>query len=237
MASGSSAIVINGIGVAESGFDDSSATSAVESWEAGSTYVSYWSSFVSGIPANGTSQSRTLNLISLLGETKVKELLAQGKLNISVAGALATVSGDAATSTRTYGVQVGGPELNLQGQYTTQACTIPNDPNSPLSDSSGSIGDCSLDQTSPVASSVQVVNITSSSATVQWLTNESADSQIGYGISSTGTTTTLDPTLANFHSVQITGLQPYKYYQYVVKTKDGCGNQTISATRSFRTLR
>jgi len=236
-ATGSSAIVVNGIGVAESGFDDSTATSAVESWEASSSSVSYWSSFVSGIPADNTSQSRTLDLVSLLGEAKVKELLAQGKLNVSVAGALATVNGSAATSTRTYGVQVSGPELNLQGQYTTQACTIPNDANSPLTDSSGSVSDCSLDQTSPVASSVQVVNITSTSATVQWLTNEPADSQIGYGISGTGTTTALDATLANFHSVQITGLQPYKYYQYVVRTKDGCGNQTISATRTFRTLR
>ncbi|WP_413288453.1 fibronectin type III domain-containing protein [Bdellovibrio sp. HCB337] len=236
-ATGSSAIIINGIGVAEAGFDDSTATSAVESWELSSTAVSYWTSFVTGIPNNNTSQTRTLNLVSLLGEAKVKELLAQGKLNVAISGGLATVSGAAASSTRTYGVQVAGPELVLEGEYYTQLCSVPNDPTSPLSDSSGTPGSCDLDETSPVASSVQVVNITNNSATVQWLTNEGADSQIGYGISGTGTNTTLDATLSNFHSVTITGLQPYKYYQYVVKTKDGCGNQTISSTRTFRTLR
>ncbi|XGC79560.1 fibronectin type III domain-containing protein [Bdellovibrio bacteriovorus] len=236
-ATGASAIIVNGIGVAESGFDDSLATSAVESWELSSSAVSYWTSFLAGIPNDNSTQTRTLNLISLLGETKVKELLAQGKLNISIAGALATVSGAAATSTRTYGVQVAGPELILEGHYNTQVCEIPNDPTSPLSDSGGAVGSCDLDATSPAASSIQVASITSTSATIQWLTNEPADSQVGYGISSTSTLTTLDSTLNSFHSVQITGLQPYKYYQFAVRTKDGCGNQTISATRTFRTLR
>jgi len=240
-ASGASAIIINGIGVAESGFDASTATAAVETWETGSTAVNYWTSFLNdvttGIPANNTSQTRTLNLISLLGETKVKELLAQGKLNVSIAGGLATVSGAAATSTRTYGVQVAGPELLLKGEYFTQVCDIPNNPTSPLSDNSGATGSCDLDKTSPIASSIQAVSITNSSATIQWLTNESATSQIGYGISGTGTSTTLDNTLTSFHSVQLTGLTPYKYYQFAVKTKDGCGNETISATKTFRTLR
>ncbi|HRO67430.1 MAG TPA: fibronectin type III domain-containing protein, partial [Pseudobdellovibrionaceae bacterium] len=235
--SGASAIVINGIGVAEAGFDASTATAAVEEWETGSSVVGFWTSFVGGIPANATTQTRTLNLISLFGEARVKELLAQGKLNISVAGGLATVQGAAATSTRTYGVQVGGPELVLQGEYKTSLCTIPDDPNSPLSDTGGTPGSCELDQASPVTSSVQIAGITSTSATIQWLTNELSDSQVGYGISGTGTNTTLDAALTSFHSVQLTGLDPYKYYQYVVKSRDSCGNLTISPTRTFRTLR
>lgn len=236
-AAGASAIIINGVGVAEAGFDASLATGAIEEWELGSTAVNYWTSFVSGIANDNSTQTRTLNLISLLGESKIKELLAQGKLNISVAGGLATVSGAAATSTRTYGVQVAGPELNLSGEYYTRLCSIPNDPTSPITDSSPDVGSCDLDETSPVASSVQVTGITNTTATIQWLTNEAADSQVGYGITGTTTNTPLDSTLTTFHSVELTGLDPYKYYQFVVKTKDGCSNQTISATRTFRTLR
>lgn len=236
-AAGASAIIVNGIGVAEAGFDDSAATAAIEEWETSSSAVSYWTSFVAGIPNNNSSQTRTLDLISLLGENKIKELLAQGKLNIAIAGGLATVSGAAATSTRTYGVQVAGPELYLRGQYFTQVCQVPNDPTSPLSDNGSAPGSCDLDEASPIASSVQVVAVTDTTATVQWLTNEQADSQVGYGISGTGTNSPLDSTMTNFHSVQLTGLQPYKYYQYVVKTRDACGNQTITSTRTFRTLR
>lgn len=235
---GSSAIVINGIGIAEAGFDDSTATSAVESWETSSTAVDAWTAFVAGIPANNTTQTRTLNLLSLLGESKVKELLAQGKLNVAISGALATVSGTAATSTRTYGVAVGGPELVLRGQYFTEVCVVPNNPQSPLSDSGGAPGSCDLDEASPIASSIQVVSISATSATVQWLSNEPSDSQVGYGISSASNSSTpLDTTLSTFHSVTITGLDPYKFYQYQVRTKDNCGNQTITSTRSFRTLR
>lgn len=217
--------------------DDSTSTSAIEEWEMSTSAVNYWAGLMSAIPANNTTQTLTVNLILLLGESKVKELLAQGKLNVSIAGAVATVSGAAATSTRTYGVQVAGPELNLQGEYFTEICTVPDNPSSPISDSSPAVGSCELDETSPIASSVQVTNITNNSATIQWLTNEGADSQVSYGITGPTTNSTLSSTLTNFHSVTITGLEPYKYYQYVVKTKDGCDNLTISATRTFRTLR
>lgn len=236
-ASGDAAIVISGVGVSQAGFNRGQATSVVESWDDSTAATTYWESFVSGIPANNTQQDRTLDLISLLGAQKVKELIAGGKLNISVAGSLATVYGQAATSTRTYGVQVNGPDLVLQGNYDTQICEVPNDPNSPISDSSGSVGSCELDQASPIVSSIQVTGITSNSATIQWLTNEPADTQIGYGITSPSTDTPLDSSLVSFHSVQLTGLDPYKYYQYAVKSRDGCGNLSISSTKTFRTLR
>lgn len=234
---GTSAIVVNGIAVTEAGFDRGQATAEVETYDDSSSATNYWASIVSGIPANDTAQTRTIDLISLLGATKIRELLAQGKLNVSLAGALGTVQGAAATSTRTYGVQVAGPELVLEGNYTTEICTVPNDPTSPLSDSSGAVGSCDLDQASPSVSSIQAASITSTSATIQWLSSEPSDSQVGFGISGTSTNTTLDSAMTSFHSVQLTGLQPYKYYQFVVKSRDACGNLTISGTKTFRTLR
>ncbi len=231
------AIVINGIGVDQDGFDRTQATTVVESWSTDPTMRAYWNTFVTGITANDTSSVVTLNLISLLGAAKVKELLIQGKLNIAISGPLASVYGQAATSTRTYGVPVNGPELNLQGNYTSEICEVPDNPTSPLNGGVVGPSNCMTDFAAPLISSVQATSITSTSAKIQWLTNEGSSSLVGYGPL---TPTTLTPnvvTPVTFHSVQITGLQPYKYYQYNVQSADSCSNKATSATKSFRTLR
>ncbi|OFZ28405.1 MAG: hypothetical protein A2622_04710 [Bdellovibrionales bacterium RIFCSPHIGHO2_01_FULL_40_29] len=231
------AIVINGIGIDQDGFDQLTATAAVESWSANSDTRTYWNSFITAIPANNSSNVVTLNLLSLLGADKVKELLLQGKLNIAVAGPIANVYGQANTSSRTYGTSVNGPELILEGSFSAEVCDVPDDAGSPLDGGVAGPIECSSDLASPIISSVQVSSITSTSARVQWLTNETSSSQVGYGIIAPSTTTTDDVTMVTFHSATITGLQPYKYYQYNVRSTDSCGNQSISGTRSFRTLR
>lgn len=235
------AIVINGIGIDQDGFDRNTADPAVvESWSSDAAVRAAWNTFVTGIPADSTQQTRTLDLLSLLGASTMKSLLLQGKLNVAVAGPIARIYGAAATSTRTYGVQVAGPELILEGNYAAEVCEVPDNPNSPLNGGSGGPAVCSgpdADVVPPSLSSIQAINITSDSATIQWLSNESTTTQVGYGLLSPTTVTTKDETLSTFHSVNITGLQPYKYYQYNVRSVDGCGNETISSTKSFRTLR
>ncbi len=231
------AMVINGIGIDQDGFNRSGATSAIESWSADTTARSYWNTWVNSIPATGIDTTVTLNLITLLGADKVKELLLQGKLNFAFAGSIASVFGSGNTSTRTYGVAVNGPDLVLQGNYTAEICDVPNNPSSPLDGSSGAPTSCVTDTASPVASSIQVTSITATTARVQWLTNENSTTQVGYGISAPDTLTPVNSARVTFHSVDLTGLQPYKYYQYNVKSTDGCGNSLTSAPRSFRTLR
>jgi hypothetical protein len=113
---------------------------------------------------------------------------------------------------------------------------VPNDPNSPLSDAAALPSDVG-DNKSPVVSSMQASEVTNSSAVVQWLTDEPGTSQIGYGIGNTSTLTTNDTNLATFHRVTITGLSPYKVYTYKVMTSDSEGNQTITASKTFQTLR
>lgn len=234
-ASGTAAIVVNGVGVAEAGFDRSSATAAVERWIETPSVISTWTNYVSGIPATNTDTSTKMYLVDIFGADTTKELLSQGKLNISLAGSLGTAYGQAATSGRTYGVTVAGPELTLQGSFYTQLCEVPNNPDSPLNDN-GEVP-TGLDGASPIISSIQVVNITQSSATIQWLTNEPATTQVGYGFGNTDTNTTLGSTLSVFHSVTVTGLSPYKFYTYVVKSQDGSANLTISGAKVFRTQR
>jgi hypothetical protein len=111
-----SAIVINGVGVAEPGFDKTLATAAVESWTAGSP-VTYWSSWAQAIPADGAAHTVTLDLLSLLGASQLRTLLAQGKLNISIAGSLGMVQASNNTSSRGAGAPVTGPELSIAGTY------------------------------------------------------------------------------------------------------------------------
>ncbi|MEQ1722742.1 MAG: fibronectin type III domain-containing protein [Pseudobdellovibrio sp.] len=232
------AIVINGIGIDQDGFDRGLATAAVESWISDTANRTYWNNFINAIPANNSNQTVTLNLISLLGAAKVKELLLQGKLNIAVAGPIANIFGAGSTASRTYGVSINGPDLLLEGNYAAQICEIPVNPDSPLDGSgSGAPADCLVDTASPIISSIQVVSITSTSARVQWLTNESSTSQEGHGITGPTGVSTENSSMVTFHAMDITGLQPYKYYQYNVRSKDSCNNQSISGTRSFRTLR
>ncbi|MEK6627804.1 MAG: fibronectin type III domain-containing protein [Bdellovibrionota bacterium] len=236
------AIVINGIGIDQDGFDRNTADPAVvESWSSDAVVRASWNTFVTGISADSSLQTRTLNLLSLLGASTMKSLLQQGKLNIAVAGPIARIQASAATSTRTYGVQVTGPELILEGNYAAEICEVPDNPNSPLNGGGVVPSVCTPpdpDVLAPTLSSIQVINITSSSATIQWLSSlETSTSQVGYGLLAPSTTTTIDNTPVTFHSVNITGLLPYKFYQYNVRSVDACGNETISTSKSFRTLR
>ena len=232
-----SAIVINGLGVSESGFNRGVATSVVESWADGASANSAWSSFVNSIPATETDTSVTLDLVALLGATTVRDLISQGKFNVALYGGLSIVYGQAATSTRTFGTQVSGPELILKGTFYTQVCEVPSNATSPLSDDNP-LPAGGLDETSPVVTSVQANEITSTTAVIQWLTDEGADGQIEYGLTDPPTsTTTLNATYSTFHSIQLTGLSPFKYYFYRVKSKDSNGNATTYSTKVFRTLR
>ncbi len=238
--SGSAAIVINGIGVAEAGFNKTLATSAVEQWLTDSATVNDWTNFVTTIPANNSATTVTLNLIQLFGATRLRDLIAQGKLNISIAGSLGVVYGQAQanTNTRIYGLAaVDGPELNIQGTYYTQLCNVPNDPTSPIQDGAPLPTSCATDQTSPLITSLDASEITSSGATIQWLTDEGATTQTMYGIGTSDTLSALDNNKITFHRVQIAGLLPYKYYQFQAISTDSCGNTTISPIKLFRTLR
>jgi hypothetical protein len=88
----------------------------------------------------------------------------------------------------------------------------------------------------PVISSVAKKNVTSSSATITWVTNELADSQVEYGpTTSFGTLTPLDGTLTKTHSVALSGLKAGKTYYYRVRSKDAHGNLRLSGRYSFKT--
>lgn len=94
------------------------------------------------------------------------------------------------------------------------------------------------DTTSPIISNVRITNITTSTATVLWDTNELSNSQVEFCRTATrcGINTTLDPQLTLSHSVNLSGLLANTTYYVWVKSRDGTGNLGILGYFLFRTL-
>lgn len=92
------------------------------------------------------------------------------------------------------------------------------------------------DTTAPIISSVSSGTPNQTTATITWTTNENADSQVQYGLTTSyGTTTTLDATLVTSHSVPLSGLTAATTYHYRVISKDAAVNTTTSSDATFTT--
>ncbi|MDC4206521.1 MAG: fibronectin type III domain-containing protein [Candidatus Manganitrophus sp.] len=92
------------------------------------------------------------------------------------------------------------------------------------------------DTTPPTLSAISAGSITSSSVTISWTTNESADTQVQYGITTAyGSSTPLNTTLTTAHSERLTGLTPSTTYHYRVLSKDAAGNLATSGDGTFTT--
>lgn len=93
-----------------------------------------------------------------------------------------------------------------------------------------------LDTKPPIITEVKVADITSSSATVTWVTDEPTTSQVIYGISGSHfSSTPLDRRLTVSHSVQLLDLIPGRRYSYYVISRDRAGRVATSAWSTFST--
>lgn len=89
----------------------------------------------------------------------------------------------------------------------------------------------------PVISDVSANVTGETTATVTWITDQPATSQVEYGLTDTyGSSTALDPTLATGHSVDLTGLTPGTTYHFRARSMDASDNETVSADYTFTTL-
>lgn len=88
----------------------------------------------------------------------------------------------------------------------------------------------------PAISSVASSNVSHKSATVTWSTDQSADSQVEYGTTTSyGSSTSLSSTMVTSHSSNLTGLSPDTIYHYKVKSKNSVGNSASSSDATFKT--
>ncbi|MEK7193436.1 MAG: fibronectin type III domain-containing protein [Patescibacteria group bacterium] len=95
------------------------------------------------------------------------------------------------------------------------------------------------DTTSPVMSGITLANVSSTSATINWTTDELATSKMYYGLVNPvnlGTaSTTLNATLVTGHSLGLSGLTALSTYFFVLESQDASGNTALSSQQSFTT--
>ena len=83
------------------------------------------------------------------------------------------------------------------------------------------------DTTNPVISGVELSEITLSSATITWTTDELSDSLVNYGLTTELGTVTSETSKVTSHSVTLTGLISDTTYYFEVQSTDSSGNTAI----------
>ena len=84
---------------------------------------------------------------------------------------------------------------------------------------------------------VTASNVTATTATITWSTNEITDSQVRYGLTTAyALTSPLLPAKVRNHTINLTGLERGKVYNYQVRGTDAYGNVGASGNFTFTTL-
>ena len=92
------------------------------------------------------------------------------------------------------------------------------------------------DVTAPVISSITTPSVGTSSVTIGWNTNEVADTQVEYGLTSSYTaSSTYSASLVTSHTVTLTGLTASTTYHYRVISSDAALNRSVSTDQVVTT--
>ena len=91
------------------------------------------------------------------------------------------------------------------------------------------------DTTPPVISAELSSNITASTATITWTTDEASNSVVEYGLTTSYGSTASNATNVTSHNVGLSSLTANTLYHYRVKSTDGAGNTATSGDHSFQT--
>ncbi|MBS4029759.1 MAG: fibronectin type III domain-containing protein [Ignavibacteriales bacterium] len=91
------------------------------------------------------------------------------------------------------------------------------------------------DVTPPVISNVQSSGISSSGATITWTTDESSNSVVEYGLTTSYGSSTTNASMVTSHSVALSGLTASTLYHYRVKSTDASNNTATSGDFTFTT--
>ncbi len=92
------------------------------------------------------------------------------------------------------------------------------------------------DTTPPTISNIAAAPAGDGSVKITWTTNEAADEQVEYGLTTAyGSLSPLVTTLRTAHAVTLSGLSPATTYHFRVKSRDAAGNLAVSADGVFTT--
>ncbi len=104
------------------------------------------------------------------------------------------------------------------------------------SSSESSSGQVLTDTNPPTVSMIDLSNITTTHATINWTTDEVADSQVEYGLTAEyGSSSSFDSALSLSHSITLSNLSPNTEYHYRVRSADQIGNIAHSVDNVFTT--
>ena len=93
------------------------------------------------------------------------------------------------------------------------------------------------DTTPPVLTALSATNLTTTTATVTWTSNEATDAQIEYGLTTAYGMHLGDGIIGGLtHQLTLSGLQAGTTYHWRVISHDAAGNLTYSADQTFITL-
>ena len=121
---------------------------------------------------------------------------------------------------------------NVVGTYRVRAAS----PTNPSVAASALVYVTSSDTIPPVISQVTASGVTASEATITWLTDELADEQVEYGLTTGyGSASVLNTSMSNSHTVALSGLAPDTQFHYRVRSCDASGNLSLSSDFTFRT--
>ncbi len=88
----------------------------------------------------------------------------------------------------------------------------------------------------PVVANVSVGAVSDTSATLNWTTDQSSDSVVEYGLTSSYGSSITNATPIFYHTVAVTELNPNTAYHYRVKSKNAANQTGVSADYVFTTL-
>ncbi|MEK7584073.1 MAG: fibronectin type III domain-containing protein, partial [Patescibacteria group bacterium] len=91
------------------------------------------------------------------------------------------------------------------------------------------------DTTAPVITGPTVANLTATSTTINWTTNEAGTSSVQYGLTSAYGSSVATSTLVTSHSLLLTGLTASTTYHFMVSSADAVGNTATSSDQTFKT--
>lgn len=93
-----------------------------------------------------------------------------------------------------------------------------------------------FDTTPPTLTNISSNSVTTSSAVISWSTNESSDTQVEYGLTSSyGSVSALNTSPTQLHTVLFSSLLPNTVYHFRVKSRDANGNLAVSSNGTFTT--
>ena len=169
---------------------------------------------------------------------------------VTVGGSSVTVSATAADNAAVAGVTfyANGAALGVEDTsapysivWNTTATTSGSKTlTAVVRDSSNNVATASpftvtVDNISPVISSIATSSITASGAVISWTTNELSNSRIDYGVSTSYGSNVSSSTLTTTHLMSLTGLAAATTYHIRIQSADAIGNTATSSDVVFTT--